>query len=302
MKRHLYELFGSDSEESVQSEETVNIKDTDTSSKRNSSPVIIDLTQNNDSVSINMTLSNNVLTTGVESPSKSLVNEHDIDSTISLADSNSSGAGLSSDYFTENYISSIPIGVRVSLAPIIQNTTNQNIVSFVKANLPSTWSNNDDVHWIYIRNPSLDNNPHNNRKYIGKWMWFVDRNFVDRCFLIVSHALMQGLLGHAAKVPPPNSSTIVPIIVYTTNFMDKEDILRVGLMLRKIGNIRKTISYKPDIFTLMESGIHGTNTCQYKSIYQLKPNSDSLECVDNGNAIALALELALNDDFSDNDS
>ena len=37
---------------------------------------------------------------------------------------------------------------------------------------------------------------------------------------------------------------VVPFIIYTKDFRDREDVLRVGLALRKLG-IKKTISYKP---------------------------------------------------------
>ncbi len=41
------------------------------------------------------------------------------------------------------------------------------------------------------------------------------------------------------------SSSVVPFIVYTKDFRDRDDVLRVGLALRKLMGYSKTISYKP---------------------------------------------------------
>jgi hypothetical protein len=83
-----------------------------------------------------------------------------------------------------------------------------------------------------------------------------------------------------------------PIIVYTKDFRDQADVLRVGLELRKLGGNARTLSYKPDVFTVSNSGIHGSGELEYKTIFQLKPQSNELTLVGkNGAALAVACEM-----------
>ena len=150
------------------------------------------------------------------------------------------------------------------------------MMDFAFDNLPSTFDHHT-VAWINLRNyssassSSSTEDTADTHKYCGKWMWFVAAHRVDEIFILLAGALQQGLLGDSIKVPPvsckqvfagsaPETATentnqdgegsprvvprVVPFIVYTKDFRDRDDVLRVGLALRKLGASR-TISYKP---------------------------------------------------------
>lgn len=169
---------------------------------------------------------------------------------------------------------------------------------FARCNLPSTWDANR-VAWIY-----LTNFHHTSDKcdtsYNGKWMWFRPPKSMDNDFLKVAMALQEFSLGKSVKVRPfgnSNETHTIPIIVYTEDFRDRDDVLRVGLALRSIG-ARGTISYKPDVFTLSEDGIYGTNKIP-KSIYSLKDDgSNKLFITNGGSDYDIAVNM-IRDQFND---
>lgn len=109
-------------------------------------------------------------------------------------------------------------------------------------------------------------------------MWFVESNEMDEVFLRISISLQENKLGRSAKISTSSSTSFQSrvICIYTENFLDTDDVLRVGLELRRIGAIQ-TINYKPDIFTLSDDGIYGSNSLP-KKIYQLTKNSNKLTC------------------------
>jgi hypothetical protein len=85
----------------------------------------------------------------------------------------------------------------------------------------------------------------------GKWLIFVDKNNIDEVWAKIKKTTEEGLLGGSAKVATakPNSLAHDPdkrvICVYTYDWTDKEDTMRVRSELRKIG-ITQKISYKSD--------------------------------------------------------
>jgi hypothetical protein len=178
---------------------------------------------------------------------------------------------------------------------ISQPNSCNDALSFALSNLPSTWKW-QGVAWIHAHAPLHMTHIHRDNSvagYCGKWMWFVTETSLDDVFIKVVDSLQKGLLGHSVKVPPPDSdSTVHPIIVYTKDFRDQADVLRVGLELRKLGGNARTLSYKPDVFTMSNSGIHGSGELEYKTIFQLKPQSNELTLVGkNGAALAVACEM-----------
>ena len=149
-------------------------------------------------------------------------------------------------------------------------------VSFVTTNLPSTWTS-DSVHWISISSPegfSKKSKASGRNPWVGKWLWFVDPASVDATFLSVADCLQAGNLGSSAKVATKPMGGRHVICIYTENFMDAEDVLRVGREVRRLG-ASNTISYKPDVFTLSDAGIYGNNSLP-KSIYQLRKGETCL--------------------------
>lgn len=112
-------------------------------------------------------------------------------------------------------------------------------------------------------------------------MWFVKSVDLDECFILVAKAFQMGLLGDSVKVPPMRTAAVQPIIIYTNDFRDEDDVLRVALNLRQYASIEKTLAYKPDIFTLSDDGIYGGNSLP-ASIYNLKVGESKLIKTTNG--------------------
>jgi hypothetical protein len=85
----------------------------------------------------------------------------------------------------------------------------------------------------------------------GKWMIFVNKDEIDKWWEIVKDAVEKGILGDEAKVstarPNPNSADPRKgvIVVYTYDWTDKDDVMRIREELRKLGIVWK-IPYKSD--------------------------------------------------------
>ena len=79
-------------------------------------------------------------------------------------------------------------------------------------------------------------------------MWYVARDKVDEVFMRLAETMEHGLLGHCIKVPGTlklGEGKAAVFIVYTKDFQDRDDVLRVGLKLREVLEIKRTFSYKP---------------------------------------------------------
>ena len=150
------------------------------------------------------------------------------------------------------------------LRSAIQQPAHVSALLYAAANRPTSHSRYSRS-WIYIYNYALVR-PHDS-SYVGKWMWFVSVEHLDDAFVAVAAALDTCHLGSTVKTAPPTSgSSVVPIIIYTDDYRDQADVLRVGLVVQSLLPTPRTISYKPDVFTLDEGGIHGNNTLKYKTI------------------------------------
>jgi hypothetical protein len=85
------------------------------------------------------------------------------------------------------------------------------------------------------------------------------------------------ILGFAVKCSPPDSTNTSTVIVYTSDFLDATEVLRVGRGLKECIassyengdgiNFDRTIPYKPCVFT--EGKVDG-------SIYQLRKGAHEL--------------------------
>jgi hypothetical protein len=81
-------------------------------------------------------------------------------------------------------------------------------------------------------------------------MVFVSPAQQDDSWSCVVSALAAGTLGCAAKTPPPNADDRrgrTVLIVYTRDWEDRADVLRVGLALKEVLSVRCAISYKTDV-------------------------------------------------------
>lgn len=94
----------------------------------------------------------------------------------------------------------------------------------------------------------------------GKWMLFPMAEDVNRIWALVATAVAEGELGHAAKVATDEGSGNVGarlICVYTEDYSDREDVLRVLRRLDGMGLVKgrgamgeeRGIYYKADAFT-----------------------------------------------------
>lgn len=112
-----------------------------------------------------------------------------------------------------------------------------------------------DMFWFHASGNRKQTKITQNRKknYVGKWLIFTNTNSVDALWKSIKKATKDQILGIESKV-----STAKPkdprigyrkgrhvICVYTYDWRDKEDVIRVREELRKLGVIHK-IYYKPD--------------------------------------------------------
>jgi hypothetical protein len=87
----------------------------------------------------------------------------------------------------------------------------------------------------------------------GKWLIFVEADLVDEAWRKVRDATVRGELGISAKVstakPNPESRDSRKVIyVYTKDWRDEADVMRVRECLRAIGFVDR-IGYKRNIET-----------------------------------------------------
>ncbi|KAF1963437.1 DUF1917-domain-containing protein [Byssothecium circinans] len=88
----------------------------------------------------------------------------------------------------------------------------------------------------------------------GKWMLFPGLDDVSRIWRLIVDAVINNRLGSSAKVAPDNGEDGERLIcVYTKDFRDKEDILRVLQELVSMGVVGsgRPIHYKSDSYTLI---------------------------------------------------
>ncbi len=120
---------------------------------------------------------------------------------------------------------------------------------------------------------------------VGKWLIRVPCEFVGYCWERVRDATEQGTLGIAAKVSTdwghkndpafPAGHKVHVICVYTYNWQDRDDVLRVAKRLREIDAVRRqTLLYKPDAMTY--AGIYSGNAPGEVAIYEIKPPYEEL--------------------------
>ena len=85
----------------------------------------------------------------------------------------------------------------------------------------------------------------------GKWLIFVHQKKVDEIWEIIKKATKEGKLGSSSKVATakPNPNTVhrktKVICVYTYDWRDKDDTMRIRDELRKLGFL-KPMPYKAD--------------------------------------------------------
>ncbi len=105
------------------------------------------------------------------------------------------------------------------------------------------------IYWIYALN-EISPYPESTERS-GKWLIFVPNDEIDDAWDRIRGATKNGLLGGSSKVatarPNPNAvtSTSKVICVYTYDWKDEKDVMRVREELKKLGFTQK-IPYKTD--------------------------------------------------------
>jgi hypothetical protein len=122
----------------------------------------------------------------------------------------------------------------------------------------------------------------------------LDKRWVQACV-----AVEAGEVSAAKVVPGGGAMGGSPVIAYTNDFRDAEDVLRAGLALRARFGDKAAVKllYKPDVFTLcdperlFETGPRGGKRPIPKCPYQLLPGAFELKVV--SKSLTLAKEMAV---------
>lgn len=120
-------------------------------------------------------------------------------------------------------------------------------------------------YWVYADGPAATAA---DGARTGKWLVFVPARQVDQWWELIRLATEQGLLGISAKAATARPNELATsqrtklICVYTRDWQDHADVLRVLQQLRDLGVISR-LSYKTDQATA--SGVYGTGSAMYVS-------------------------------------
>lgn len=114
-----------------------------------------------------------------------------------------------------------------------------------------------NVTWLYAYSKTIDYPL--SGKNGGKWLIFVDIWTVDRIWNIIKKATEDGLLGDSSKVSTAKHSELASdskkvICVYTYDWRDEDDAMRIREALRELG-IKNKIPYKTNEDTLNDKYI-----------------------------------------------
>jgi hypothetical protein len=133
-------------------------------------------------------------------------------------------------------------------------------------------------YWVYADGPAATAA---DGARTGKWLVFVPARQVDQWWELIRLATEQGLLGISAKAATARPNELATsqrtklICVYTRDWQDHADVLRVLQQLRDLGVISR-LSYKTDQATA--SGVYGTGSAMYVS----QPGSPDFDCQRSG--------------------
>ncbi|NLV27509.1 MAG: DUF1917 domain-containing protein [Methanomicrobiales archaeon] len=108
------------------------------------------------------------------------------------------------------------------------------------------------ARWIEQEAPNISENPADIEK-AGKWLIFLPPDQVDEVWKLVRDLTWEGKLGISAKVstakPDPSARDDRKVIyVYTADWEDEDEVMRVREELRRIG-ITDRIGYKRNLET-----------------------------------------------------
>lgn len=91
----------------------------------------------------------------------------------------------------------------------------------------------------------------------GKWLVYASDDNINKVWQDIAKATIEGKLGVEAKVSTSKAKPSYVICIYTSDFLDKKDVMRVRKVLYEMG-FKNKLSYKPDIYTYL--GIYARTT------------------------------------------
>jgi len=126
-----------------------------------------------------------------------------------------------------------------------------------------------DEYWLWARSQTkaFPSGPRT-----GKWMLFYDKSVIDERWTAVKTLVEHDLLGGLAKCSTARensnatSSKTGVIIVYTSDYLDQEEVYRVAVTLHEKMDYKKTIYYKTDDQTY--SGLYAKNGSKVNHLYR----------------------------------
>jgi hypothetical protein len=86
----------------------------------------------------------------------------------------------------------------------------------------------------------------------GKWMLFESTENIDSIWFPIAKDVYEGSLGVSCKVSPSEEGQHHLICLYTSNYQDQLDVMKAREILKAKHGIRAVLTYKPDIYTLLE--------------------------------------------------
>lgn len=105
----------------------------------------------------------------------------------------------------------------------------------------------------------------------GKWLIYVPTNELEKSWRIIKDNVEKGHLGNYAKTTKKphqdRSPNIKPIVVYTYDYRDREDVIKIRQELYRIG-FTSPISYKTDDATRNRNEIRKYADEGYVCVFQ----------------------------------
>jgi Domain of unknown function (DUF1917) len=179
------------------------------------------------------------------------------------------------------------------------NEVRSNFVSEIQAGELSSTTHPCDApdghYWVHAFAPASSEEV--DRLLIGKWLIRMTCPYVEEYWCgMIRPAVEAGTLGISAKIATEwgrNNDPAGPwrnhvVCVYTSDWRDEADVLRVAARLHEIGAVKKMqLTYKPDLFTY--GGVYEGKSPGDVAIYTCKTPYDQLTIDHRNRAAAEAM-------------
>ena len=120
--------------------------------------------------------------------------------------------------------------------------------------------------WLVAKAPSA---PPLDIARSGKWLGYYTPPYHDQVWSAIAEATELGELGPESKVRDPagalfNAERLLPVVVWTTDYEDLDDVRRVLVTMRRLAFPRANLTYKRDIETFLV--VYGEGSAIYVSL------------------------------------